>query len=89
MNNKMKIDEAFLSEHILKTGYEKIDKILDGFKPGEVVLLGARPAIGKSAFVYSLIDHICGVERKPCILFSQDSANIVVRKLLIQKDRTD
>ena len=85
MNNTMNIDEAFLSEHILKTGYEKIDKILDGFKPGEVVILGARPAIGKSAFVYSLIDHICGTERKSCILFSQDSVNIVIRKLIMQK----
>ncbi len=45
----------------IKTGFEKLDEITGGFFPGEVTLIGSRPAIGKSYFLLALIRNItCG-----------------------------
>ncbi len=33
----------------IHTGFTKLDKILNGFYPGDLIILGARPSVGKSA----------------------------------------
>lgn len=38
----------------LDTGYEKLNKILNGFNPEELIILAARPGVGKSAFAIQL-----------------------------------
>lgn len=40
----------------IDTGYGQLDRILKGFHAGELVLLGARPSVGKSAFGLSLVE---------------------------------
>ena len=38
----------------LPSGFSKLDRILGGWHPGELVIVGARPAMGKSAFGLSV-----------------------------------
>lgn len=33
----------------IQTGFNELDLMLDGFKPGELIVIGARPAMGKTA----------------------------------------
>lgn len=33
------------------TGFQKLDQVLGGFKPGQLVVIAARPAMGKTAFI--------------------------------------
>jgi replicative DNA helicase len=40
------------------TGLDELDKLLGGFKPGQLVTIGARPSIGKSALMQSIARHI-------------------------------
>lgn len=40
------------------TGMKELDEILGGFDGGDLVLIGARPAVGKSAFAMQLTTHI-------------------------------
>ena len=42
----------------IPTGFEKIDKIISGFHKSELIIIGARPAMGKTAFVLSLLKNI-------------------------------
>lgn len=40
----------------IDTGYGQLDRILKGFHAGELVLVGARPSVGKSAFGLSIAE---------------------------------
>lgn len=40
------------------TGFDGLDGLLGGFRPGQLIVIGARPAMGKSAFALNLVDNI-------------------------------
>jgi len=42
----------------ITTGIEGIDRVFGGFIRNQFVLIGARPAVGKSAFILNMIEHI-------------------------------
>ena len=41
------------------TGLRNLDEIIGGFDGGDMVIIGARPAVGKSAFAMQLAMHLC------------------------------
>lgn len=41
-----------------ESGFDELDNITSGFKPSELIILGARPAMGKSAFALNLALNI-------------------------------
>ena len=43
------------NEKHIKLGFEKLDKAIGGFDGGDVTLIAARPAVGKSAFALQII----------------------------------
>ena len=38
----------------VKTGYKELDKLTSGFQPGDLVILAARPSVGKTAFALNI-----------------------------------
>lgn len=36
-----------------------LNKLLGGFKPGELIILAGRPSVGKTAFSANLMSHVC------------------------------
>lgn len=66
------INETFPTSHnhqIIQTGFEDFDKKFDGFKKGELILLGGRPAMGKTLFLISLSNNIAR-QQIPVAFFS-------------------
>jgi replicative DNA helicase len=55
----------------IDTGYPRLDSILKGLHGGNLVLIGARPGVGKSAFSGDLAIKVAG-EGKPVLLFSME-----------------
>ena len=43
----------------LDTGFAPLNKYTQGFQPGQLIILAARPAMGKSAFAMNLATNIC------------------------------
>ena len=43
----------------MKTKFEELDERMGGFQEGHLILLGGRPAMGKTAFLLSLLDNVC------------------------------
>lgn len=41
----------------IATGFEEVDRIIGGFKPQDLVLIGASPSSGKTAFVLNIMEH--------------------------------
>lgn len=48
----------------LKTGFPSLDNYTLGFQGGQLILLGARPAMGKSAFAVNLVVNVASKNKK-------------------------
>jgi replicative DNA helicase len=58
------------------TGFEDLDQVTGGLHPGALIIVAARPGMGKSAWVTSLADNIAlsGTDPRPVALFSLEMA---------------
>ena len=56
--------------NVLKTGFKQLDAF-GGFAPGELCVIGARPAMGKTTFLLNIISYMLG-QKIPVGLFSAD-----------------
>ena len=54
----------------IKTDFTDLDKIIGGLYPGELVVIGAGPSIGKTSFLASLIRNITLKHEKKGLLFT-------------------
>ncbi|MEZ0180121.1 replicative DNA helicase ['Camptotheca acuminata' phytoplasma] len=60
----------------LKTGYHSLDDITLGFKPEELIILAARPSMGKSSFMSNLAINISRSNKKASVvIFSLEMSN--------------
>ena len=54
----------------LSTGFVDLDNMLTGLHGGELILVAARPAMGKTAFVLNIAHDLAVMHNVPCALFS-------------------
>lgn len=54
----------------LPTGLESLDKWLSGLVGGRLYIIGARPAMGKSALAQQISEHIASIENKNVVFAS-------------------
>ena len=54
----------------LSTGFIGLDKITTGLHEGNLIILAARPAMGKTALALNIAKHVATKERKPTVIFS-------------------
>lgn len=59
-----------INEHKIMSGYAKLDDLTGGFKPGELVVLAARPSMGKTAFALNLLLNAALKHGKSVAFFS-------------------
>jgi len=66
------------------TGFKELDERLDGgMRGGELIVLGARPSMGKTAMGMNIINHIALNEGKPCGVFSMEMPDIQITRRLM------
>jgi replicative DNA helicase len=55
----------------IMTGFHELDDYLNGLQAGEMIIVAARPSMGKTAFAMNLVENIAsGEARLPCAVFS-------------------
>ena len=54
----------------LRTGFTDLDNMLTGLHGGELILVAARPSMGKTAFVLNIAHHVSTRENTPVVIFS-------------------
>lgn len=52
------------------SGFIQLDTMTSGFQKSELIILGARPSIGKTALALSMMQHIALERKIPCGFFS-------------------
>jgi replicative DNA helicase len=67
----------------LSTGYEKLDEMTGGLQPGDMVILAARPSMGKTAFALNVARNAAVDHGKKVAVFSLEmtTRSLVMRML--------
>ncbi len=68
----------------LQTGFDRLDKITSGWQNSDLVIIAARPAMGKTAFVLSMAKNMAVSFNYPVALFSLEMSNVqLVNRLIV------
>ncbi|PID33197.1 replicative DNA helicase [Candidatus Saccharibacteria bacterium] len=54
----------------IKTGYKDLDNMTAGLQRSDLIIIAARPAMGKTALVTNLAYNVATIEKKPVLFFS-------------------
>jgi len=66
------------------SGYTKIDRISSGWQKSDLVIIAARPSMGKTAFVLSMARNIAVDHKRPVAIFSLEMSSVqLVNRLLV------
>lgn len=72
----------------IPSGFAKLDVYTSGFQNSELIIIGARPSIGKTALALSMIQNIACEKRIPCGFFSLEMPyESIGMRLLAQEAR--
>ncbi|MEJ7872831.1 MAG: replicative DNA helicase, partial [Rubrobacteraceae bacterium] len=72
----------------VETGFEDLDRLTTGFHKSDLVVLAARPAMGKTAMALNAIWHASGDKGLPVAIFSLEmSKEQLVQRLISQTTR--
>ena len=58
----------------LKTGFRDLDKKTAGLQPGDLIIIGARPAMGKTTFAENIAYNSATINKKAILFFSMEMA---------------
>lgn len=67
----------------LASGYFELDKKTSGWQKSDLIIIAARPAMGKTAFVLSMAKNIAVNNKAPLALFSLEMSNVQLVNRLI------
>lgn len=74
----------------ISTGFHDIDKLTTGFHENELIILAARPGIGKTAFVLNLATNIATSTKKAVAIFNLEmSAEQLAMRMIASMGQID
>lgn len=74
----------------LPTGFRDLDKITTGLHPDQLIILAARPAVGKTAFVLNIAQNVGTKQQRPVAVFSLEmGAESLVDRMLAAEGMID
>ncbi|MDH7478843.1 MAG: replicative DNA helicase [Syntrophomonadaceae bacterium] len=74
----------------LRTHFSHLDRLLGGLQPGDLILLAARPAMGKTSLAMNIAQNVAMGSRRPVAVFSLEMAKEqLVLRMLSAESRID
>ncbi|MTV25345.1 replicative DNA helicase [Nitriliruptoraceae bacterium ZYF776] len=74
----------------LATGFDDLDRLTSGLQPQNLIILAARPAMGKSSLVLNLAQYVSVETRQPSIIFSLEMSKLeIVNRMLSAEARIE
>lgn len=81
-----RIDELFNSDGNitgLTTGFTDLDEMTSGMQPADLIIVAARPSMGKTTFAMNLVENALLASEKPILVFSLEmpSESLIMRMM--------
>ena len=74
----------------LPSGFKDLDKLTSGLQPSDLILVAARPSMGKTAFTLNIAQHVAVHENKSVAFFSLEmSKEQLVQRMLCSEGGID
>jgi replicative DNA helicase len=87
------VDESMMAlEHIqqresqfagIPTGFQDLDELLSGLQKGNLIVVAARPGVGKSSFITNIARNIAVDSRAPVAMFSLEMSRFEIGMRLL------
>jgi replicative DNA helicase len=72
------------------SGFSDLDELTSGFQPSDLVIVAARPSMGKTSLVLNIAEHVAIERETPVAFFSLEmSKESLVQRLLTSEARID
>lgn len=72
------------------TGFTDLDKMTDGLHGGEMIVIAARPSMGKTSLAMNIVEHVVLQQKLPVAVFSLEmTAESLVLRLLCSQARVN
>ena len=88
-----RIDKLHKEKGVLRgvpTGFRDLDNLLAGLQPSDLIILAARPSIGKSSLALNIADHVACEQKMPVGIFSLEmSKEQIIDRLLCMRGAVD
>ena len=68
------------------TGFTELDKMTNGWQPSDLLIIAARPAMGKTAFVLSMARNMAVDFKRPIAFFSLEMASVQLVNRLVSSE---
>jgi replicative DNA helicase len=68
------------------TGFRSLDQLTSGWQPSDLIIIAARPSMGKTAFVLNLARNAAVDFKKPVAVFSLEMGNLQLAMRLISAE---
>lgn len=74
----------------LPTGFVELDELTSGFQPGDMIIVAARPSMGKTALALNMAEHLSVDEDLPVAFFSMEMAcQQIAHRILCSRGKVD
>ncbi|MBR1885847.1 MAG: replicative DNA helicase [Schwartzia sp.] len=74
----------------LASGFADLDKLTSGFQPSDLILVAARPSMGKTAFTLNIASYVAVKLKQPVAFFSLEMSNTqLVQRMLCAEGAID
>ena len=65
------------------TGFNALDDLLGGMQYGDLIVVAARPSMGKTALGLSILEYIGFIEQMPCVFFSLEMSKMQIAQRML------
>ena len=74
----------------LRTGFIELDRMTSGLHPAEMIVIAARPSMGKTALAMNIVENVAVNENRPVAVFSLEmSSQQLVQRMLCSRARVN
>lgn len=67
----------------VNSGFTKLDKITNGFQKSDLIVLAARPGVGKTTIGMNIVEYAAMVDKKTCAIFSLEMPRVQLAQRLL------
>jgi replicative DNA helicase len=76
--------------HGVPTNYSRLDAVTQGLQPGELIVLAARPSVGKTSFALNIARNAAVLAERRVVIFSLEmSKQALVQRLICSEAKVD